>query len=145
MKTKEVKYYDYDGSLVREKLMIRRIVDGKETIEEADHSCLANNIEELYFLALQGKRLTTGLLKIWKENRTEDIIEYIRTAKDRKECIQKISAEFKVSAEISESVVDMTLTQITGIELCTLIESKAYFEKAVLCLKPLIDDIKSDN
>lgn len=145
MKTKEVKYYDSDGSLVREKLMIRRIVDGKETIEEADHSCLANNIEELYFLALQGKRLTTGLLKIWKENRTEDIIEYIRTAKGRKECIQKISAEFKVSAEISESVVDMTLTQITGIELCTLIESKAYFEKAVLCLKPLIDDIKSDN
>lgn len=62
------------------------------------------------------------------------------------ECIQKISAEFfKVSAEISESVVDMTLTQIAGIELCSLIESKAYFEKAVLCLKPLIDDIKSEN
>lgn len=145
MKTKEVKYYDSDCSLVREKLMIRRIVNSKETIEEADFHCLANNIEELYFLALRGKRISSGLLKIWKTNRIDDVIKYIRYATDRNECIQKISAEFKVSAEISESVVDMTLTQISGIELCSLIESKAYYEKAVLCLKPLIDDIKSDN
>lgn len=92
--------------------MVRRIVDGKETIEEADYSCLARKIEELYFFALQGRRLSAGLLKIWKENRIDDIIAYIRTAKDRKECIQKISSEFNVTEEISESVVDMTLTQL---------------------------------
>lgn len=139
MKPKEVKYYNFDGSLVREKLMVRRIVDGKETIEEADYSCLANNIEELYFLALQGKRLSAGLLKIWKENRIDDIIAYIRTAKDRKECIQKISAEFDVTEEISESIVDMSLRQIAGIEIDALVESQKYYEKAVSCLKPLRD------
>lgn len=139
MKTKEVKYHDSDGSLIREKLMVRRIVDSKETIEEADYSCLARNIEEMYFLALQGRRLSTGLLKIWKENRVDDIIAYIRTAKDRKECIQKISTEFNVTEEVSESVVDMTLTQIVGIELDALVESQKYFEKAVSCLKPLRD------
>ena len=64
MKPKEVKYYDSDGSLVREKLMVRRIVDGKETIEEADFHCLAGNIEELYFLAMRGKRISSGLVKI---------------------------------------------------------------------------------
>ncbi len=139
MKTKEVKYYDSDGSLIREKLMIRKIVGGEETIEEADYSCLARNIEELYFLALQGRRLSAGLLKIWKENRIDDIIAYIRTAKDRKECIQKISSEFNVTEEISESVVDMTLTQLVGIELDALVESQKYFEKAVSCLKTLRD------
>lgn len=137
MKTKEVKYYNSDCSLVREKLMVRRIVEGKETIEEADFTCLARNIEELYFLALQGRRLSAGLLKIWKENRIDDIIAYIRTAKDRKECIQKISTEFNVTEEISESVVDMTLTQIAGIELDVLVESQKYFDKAVSCLKTL--------
>ncbi len=60
MKPKEVKYYNFDGSLVREKLMVRRIVDGKETIEEADFHCLAGNIEELYFLAMRGKRISSG-------------------------------------------------------------------------------------
>lgn len=88
---------------------------------------------------MQGRRLSAGLLKIWKENRIDDIIAYIRTAKDRKECIQKISTEFNVTEEISESVVDMTLTQIAGIELDVLVESQKYFEKAVSCLKTLRD------
>ena len=78
-------------------------------------------------------------MKIWKENRIDDIIAYIRIAKDRKECIQKISTEFNVTEEISESVVDMTLTQIAGIELDVLVESQKYFDKAVSCLKTLRD------
>lgn len=139
MKIKETKYYDSGGSLVREKLMVRRIVEGKETIEEADFHCLAGNIEELYFLAMRGKRISSGLMKIWKTNRIDDIIAYIRSAKDCEECIQKICAEFDTSKEIAESIVDMTLSQITGIELNNLIESQHYYEKAVECLKPLMD------
>lgn len=91
------------------------------------------------FFALQGRRLSAGLLKIWKENRIDDIIAYIRTAKDRKECIQKISTEFNVTEEISESIVDMSLRQIAGIEIDALVESQKYYEKAVSCLKPLRD------
>ena len=74
MKPKETKYYNSDETLVREKLMARRIVEGKETIEEVDYSCLAKNIEQLYYLALQGKRISTGLLRIWKTNRFSDIL-----------------------------------------------------------------------
>lgn len=79
MKKKEVKYLGDEG-VVREKLMIRRIECGNETIVEADYSCIAANIEELYFLAEQGRRFSVGLLKVWKKNSVDDIIKYIRNA-----------------------------------------------------------------
>lgn len=52
MKTKEVKYYDSDCSLVREKLMARRIVEGKETIEEADYSFFGKKHRRIVFFGI---------------------------------------------------------------------------------------------
>lgn len=140
MKAKEVKYYNSDEALVREKLMVRRIIDGKETIEEADFSCLAKNIEELYFLALQGKRISTDILRIWrKTNQFYDILELFRSGKNYDECIQQIRTEFNTSKEIAEYIADMRFEQLTRIQTHNLIKAQQYYEKAVTCLKPLID------
>lgn len=139
MKTKETKYYDSDETLVREKLMVRRIVDGKETIKEAEYPCLAKNIEELYFLAMQGKRISAGLVKIWKTNRISDIIACFHSGKDYDECLQQIRTEFNISKEIAEFLADMSLAQLTRIQFDNLVESQRYYDKAVACLKPLVE------
>lgn len=139
MKPKEVKYYNSDETLVREKLMVRRIVEGKETIEEVDYFCLAKNIEQLYYLALQGKRISTGLLRIWKTNRISDILARFRSAEDYNECIKQICAEFNTSKEIAEFIADMRLSQLTRINSDDLVKSQQFYEKAVECLKPLME------
>ena len=142
MKKKEVKYLGDEG-VVREKLMIRRIECGNETIVEADYSCIAANIEELYFLAEQGRRFSVGLLKVWKENSVDDIIKFIRNAHSTEALIDTFCKEFRITKDVAEYLANMRLSEITGIRIEDFPHRVEYFTKAAKNLKELLELDKS--
>lgn len=140
MEKKEVVYINENGNQVTEKMMVMCTEEGCVTIEEANYSAIYRNVEEIYHWAKQGKEIYEDWSKVFdNENAVEDIIEISRQAKTISECIDALKNKYNIRQSAAEALVNMYLSQLSGLDINEIQEKLRYYSLAEQQLKTLID------
>ncbi len=140
MKKKEVVYINENGNQVTEKLMVMCTEEGCVTIEEADFSAMYRNVEEIYHWAKQGKEIYEDWSKVFDcENPIEDIILINRQANTLSASIDALKSKYNIHQSAAEALVNMSLSELTGLDIEEIQEKLKYYSLAEHQLKTLID------
>ncbi len=96
--------------------------------------------KHVYLLKKAEKRLNIveGLIKA-TEN-IDQVIELIKSSKDNKEAKQKLKEKFNFNDEQIQSILDMKLSKLTGLEKEKLLQEREELKKKIKEYKEIIED-----
>ncbi len=140
MNKKEISYCNDEGQVVKEKLMLMYNESGNISINEADYNALYHNIEEIYHWSLQGKEIYEGWIKVFQtDNAISKLVQMIRQARTQVDFVREVKKKFKISNDSAEAIANLSLSELTGLTIDSIIHRFNYYSHAVEQLRPLID------
>ena len=119
--------------------MVMSKVNGMVSIEEAGYNTLSANMQEIFHWAVQGKEVYDGWAKVFEmEEAVDDVISIIRRSTTIKDGIASIVEKYNISDASAEALADLSLPQLTGLELDNIKECQEYYSLVVEQLQPLM-------
>lgn len=117
------------------KLMVMSTIDGQVEIQEASIDTLFDNADLLYGFALKGKSIYKDLQTHDISERVDDVIRIIKNSLDPKSACTSLQDEIGLKKQTAQHILNMPLTQLTGLDENEINNKLLYYTKAVKFFK----------